>query len=57
MKKFIGNISTNKIGSDCYFEFEAPDDATEEQIEQLGMGAAFEHIDWYYKEVKCDHTS
>lgn len=52
MRKFIGKISTSKIGSDCEFEFEVEDDATPQQIEAEARDAAFDWIDWYYDEVK-----
>lgn len=51
-RKFTGSISTNKVGSECSFEFEADDDATEDQIEELAREAAFDWIDWNYEEVK-----
>ena len=50
MKQYVGNISTNKVGSDCEFEFEMPEDATEEEIEQEAFAAAMERVDWHYKE-------
>ena len=33
MKQFKGSISTNRIGSDCQFEFEVDDSASQEEIE------------------------
>lgn len=35
MRKFTGYIATNKVGSQCEFEFEMDDDATEEEIEEV----------------------
>lgn len=52
MRVFKGNISTDKIGSACEFEFEVEDTATEEEIEQAARDAAFEHVEWNFKEVK-----
>lgn len=52
MRKFIGEISTNKIGSECHFEFEVPDDATDEEIEEEARQAAFEKVEWHYNEQK-----
>jgi len=50
MKKFTGVICTNKVGSDCHFEFEVEDDATEEEIDEMAKEVAFESIDWYYEQ-------
>jgi hypothetical protein len=50
MKKFKGVIRTNKIGSDCNFEFEVDENATEEEIDEIAKEVAFESIDWYYEQ-------
>lgn len=50
MRRFTGVIRTNKVGSDCSFEFDVEDDATEEQIEEAARESAFELIDWYFTE-------
>jgi hypothetical protein len=50
MRKFVGSISTNVVGSECEFEFEVEDNATEEEIEEAGKQAAFEYVDWGYNE-------
>lgn len=52
MRKFKGRISTDKVGSDCEFEFEVDDDATEAEIEETAREAAFNFIDWSYTEQK-----
>lgn len=52
MRIFKGKISTDKIGSACEFEFEVPDDATESQVQEAAREAAFEHVEWSFKEVK-----
>lgn len=52
MRKFKGGISTNIHGSECKFEFEVEDDATDEEIEETAQQAAFEWIDWYYEETE-----
>ena len=52
MKIFEGSICTDKVGSDCFFSFEVPDDATEEETEELAREAAFEFIDWEYHEAE-----
>jgi len=49
MKKFKGTIRTNKQGSDCQFEFEVEDDATEEEIDAEAREVAFENIEWSYE--------
>lgn len=50
MRKFVGTISTNKVGSECKFEFEMDDDATDEEIEEAAREAAFNYIEWDYQE-------
>lgn len=52
MRKFKGIISTNIVGSECEFEFEVEDDATEEDIEMEARDAAFNWISWEYDEIK-----
>ncbi len=52
MRKFVGSIETNKVGSRCEFEFEVEDDATEEEIEEEAKDAAFACIEWGYTEVE-----
>lgn len=52
MKKYKGIISTNVNGSECEFEFEVPDNATEEEVEEEAKDAAFNWINWEYHEVK-----
>lgn len=52
MRKFVGSIGTRMHGSDCEFEFEVEDDATEEQIEEIAQECAFELIDWHFKEIE-----
>lgn len=57
MRKFRGSISTDVVGSECQFDFEVEDDATEEEIEEVAQMAAFEFIDWYYKEIEDNSNS
>lgn len=52
MRRFKGMIRTDNIGSECEFEFEVEDDATEEQIQKEAREAAFEYVQWHYKELK-----
>jgi hypothetical protein len=52
MRQFTGVIRTDKIGSECEFEFEVEDDATTEQIDAEAREAAFNFIEWSYAEVK-----
>lgn len=51
MRKFVGEVSTNKVGSECKIEFEVPDDATPEDIEDAGREAAFRYVEWNFEEV------
>jgi len=51
MRRFVGYISTSKIGSECTFEFEVDDDASEEEIEREARETAFNLIDWSYHET------
>lgn len=50
-RKFTGRIGTDKLGSDCEFEFEVDDDATEKEIEAAAREAALEYVEWNYEEV------
>lgn len=51
MKLYKGYVATNKVGSDCDFEFEADDDATEDEIGELAREAMFEQIEWNFEVV------
>lgn len=46
MKTIKGYVRTNKVGSDCEFEFEVEDDCTDEEIEEEAREAMFEQIEW-----------
>ena len=50
MRQFKGYVSTNKVGSECEFEFEVEDDATEGAIEEAAREAMFDRIEWNYEE-------
>lgn len=52
MRKFEGTVSVNLVGCVVKFEFEAEDDATEEQIEEIAREAAFAEVQWNYEECK-----
>lgn len=52
MRKFKGSISTNAVGSECEFDFEVEDDATEEEIEEEARETAFNWVNWEYEEIK-----
>lgn len=54
MRKFKGCISTDKVGSDCEFEFEMDDDATDDEIEAECREMALDHVEWWYEEVSED---
>lgn len=51
MRTFKGVIRTDQQGSECEFEFEVEDDATEDQINAEARDAAFQHVEWNYKEI------
>lgn len=51
MKKYKGVIRTNRVGSDCHFEFEVDDDTSQEEIDEIATEMAFEKIDFYYEQV------
>ena len=51
MRNFTGTIRTNKIGSECEFEFKVEDDTTPENIEELAREQAFQLIEWNFEEV------
>lgn len=52
MRTFTGTIKTDVEGSEVEFDFEVPDDATQEQIEAEAKQAAFDFVQWSYDEVK-----
>lgn len=51
MRKFKGVIRTDKQGSECEFEFEVEDNATQEEIDKEGRESAFNYVQWYYEEA------
>ncbi len=51
MRVFNGSIKTDKQGSDCEFTFEVEDAISTEQIYEEAREAAFNCIEWHYKEV------
>jgi len=50
MRKFKGYASTGTCGSDVEFEFEADDDATDEEISEIFNIELWNHIDVGYWE-------
>ena len=52
VRKFKGTIGTDNVGSECEFEFEIEDYATNKDIENAAKEVAFEYIYWNYDEVK-----
>lgn len=52
MKKIKVYVATDKIGSECYDEFEIEDDATEEEIDKEAGDYIWNMIDSYWEEVK-----
>jgi len=51
MRTFKGFIKTDMVGSLCEFEFEVEDNATDAEIENEAKEAAFDCVEWNYKEV------
>lgn len=51
MKRFKGVIRTDRVGSDCEFEFEVEDNANQEEIELEAREAAFNYVEWNFHEV------
>ena len=45
-KRIYWRIATNKIGSTCEGWFDVPDDADDEEIEEMAREAAFDSIEW-----------
>jgi len=54
MRKFRGVIRTNRVCSECEFEFTTPDDYSKEQIEEFARDLAFEYIEWTYQEDELE---
>ena len=52
MKKYRGYVSTSKIGSDCEFEFEVEDNATEKEIQDIAIQCAWDELSFDYEEIK-----
>ena len=52
MKRFKGSVSTDKVGSETYFYFEVPDDATELDIEDALYETALNYIYCDYEEAE-----
>ena len=50
MRTLKGTISLGYVGADTEFEFEVPDDATEEEINAACWECATEYIDCYWEE-------
>jgi hypothetical protein len=50
-RKFVGHIKTDKEGSSCEFEFEVSSSASADEIDKEAREAAFNHIDWSYRQV------
>jgi hypothetical protein len=50
MKTYTVSVSIGLVGCTRTSEFEAPDDATEEELETLAFETVCEMIDWNYNE-------
>jgi hypothetical protein len=51
MNKYIAFVKTYMQGSVCEEEFEMPDNATEEEIEEAAREAAFNNVDWWWEKI------
>jgi hypothetical protein len=52
MRQFRGVVRLGIVGCNRPFEFEADDDATEAEIEDMAFQSAMELVEWDYEEVK-----
>lgn len=52
MRKIRVYVSTNKVGSECYDEFEVEDDCAEEEINELAEEYILDMINTYWKEIE-----
>lgn len=50
MRTLKGTVSLGYAGADVEFEFEVPDDATEEEINAVRWECAIEYIDCYWED-------
>ena len=50
MRTLKGTVSLGYVGADTEFEFEVPDDATEEEINEECWLCATEYIDCYWED-------
>lgn len=57
--RFVGRIGTDRVGSDCEFEFEVDEaelprgkQARQEAIEEMAREAAFQLVEWSYEQVE-----
>ncbi len=51
MRKFKGEVRLGLVGCVIRFEFELPDDATEEEIDNATHHAAMAYVDYWSEEV------
>lgn len=52
MKKYKAVLESHYYGCDEEFEFEAPDDATEEEINDIAWETLTSNIEWYWEGVE-----
>lgn len=50
MKRFRGYVKTSRAGSRDEFVFEADDDASDKDIEDIAKDCMFDLIEWGYEE-------
>lgn len=51
MKRYEVAIESSYVGADEEYEFEMPDDATEEEIEKEAYDTLMGNFVWHYEEV------
>ena len=52
MKTIKVHVSTNRVGSGDYKEFEVDEGASVEYIEELAREEMFDMIEWYWEEIE-----
>ena len=52
MRKIKVHVSTNRVGSGDYKEFEVDEGASVEYIEELAREEMFDMIEWYWEEIE-----
>lgn len=56
MIRYRGVVRTNRAGSDCGFDFYAPDDISEDELDDIAQAEAMELVEWFYEPADEDDT-